>query len=168
MGDLVAVRSDAKSWNDYHQKLTDHYENRMECTERLEPIAVDSLNECIQENQQVKTATEVNSARSRKIVNILREICIDNPFEAREVFSEDDVMKQYVEATQDEIQSLKLRVDNLDNIMRLRFDSVRQEMVQEYHIEDCKVTSMIVLLHQGRQPQPPRQLLNSVSKSTAA
>ncbi|KAL8896930.1 MAG: hypothetical protein Q9192_002820 [Flavoplaca navasiana] len=102
-GDLVAVLSDAKSWNDYHQKLTDHYENRMEFTERLKPIAVDSLNECIQENQQVKTAIEVNTARSRKIINILREICVDNPFEAREVFSEEDIVKQYVEATQDEI-----------------------------------------------------------------
>ncbi|KAL8875055.1 MAG: hypothetical protein Q9198_006533, partial [Flavoplaca austrocitrina] len=114
---LVAVLSDAKSWDDYHQKLTDHYEDRMELSERLKPIAVDLLNECIQENQQVKTAIEVNSVRSRKITNILREIFIDNPFEAREVFSEEDVVKQYVEATQDEIQSLKLRVDNLDNII---------------------------------------------------
>ncbi|KAL8887478.1 MAG: hypothetical protein Q9215_004953 [Flavoplaca cf. flavocitrina] len=118
--DLVAVLSDAKPWNDHHQKLTDHYENRMEFTERLKPIAVDLLNECIQENQQVKTAIEVNSARSRKIINILREICIDNPFEAKEVSSVEDVVKQYVDATHDEIQSLKLRVDNLDNIIRLR------------------------------------------------
>ncbi|KAL9626345.1 MAG: hypothetical protein Q9204_007381, partial [Flavoplaca sp. TL-2023a] len=81
---------------------------------------------------QVKIAIEVSSARSRKIINILREICIDNPFEAREVFSEDDLVKQYIEATQDEIQSLKLRADNLDNVIRLRFDS--------YHIEDYKVT----------------------------
>ncbi|KAL9015848.1 MAG: hypothetical protein Q9180_008838, partial [Flavoplaca navasiana] len=121
-------------------KLTDLYENRMEFTERLKPIAVNSLNECIQENQQVKTAIEVNSARSRKMINILREICIDNPLEAREVFSEDVVVKQYVEATQDEIQSLELREDNLDNVIRLRFDSVRQEMVQEYHNKDYKVT----------------------------
>ncbi|KAL9034677.1 MAG: hypothetical protein Q9180_005271, partial [Flavoplaca navasiana] len=138
--DITTELKNAEVREEYLTTISHVFDDRMDFSSQLAEATANMCKTTAGEIKRLQTDIDLSSARSKEMVDMIKDILTSHSLEAERAFEESDFRAAFESSTSEALDELRERLQTIWEEVDTKFQEVHREMLRELQFEDFKKT----------------------------